>query len=211
MPESRKSEYITRKINAQQLIGNYKVFFKHKQAVTMLFTISFSMAGMFVFITSSSFIYLEFFGFKHEQFSLLFGSNVIFNVILSLTNTQLLKRYEPEQILKTGLRLQLLAGLVFFIAVLMPQPNFWLVFFSIVLYVGSLGMIFGNGTATILNKLPKISGSANATIGVTRFVLSFIAGTLPALFHTGNLIPIGIALLTCVVIANLFFLSFNRV
>ena len=210
MPESRQTEYITRRITSQQLIANYKVFFQHKKAVAMLFTISFAMAGMFVFITSSSFIYLEFFGFKHEQFPILFGSNVVFNVILSLMNTRLLKKYEPEQILKTGLWLQLIAGLVFFVSAIMPQPNFWLVFFSIVLYIGSLGMIFGNGTALILNKLPKISGSANATIGVTRFVLSFVAGTLPALFHTGNLVPIGIVLLVCVLTANGFFLLFSK-
>ena len=209
MPESREKTFITKTINRDQLIGKYKVFFANKVAVYVLLSTSFSMSGMFVFITGASFIYLEYFGFKESQFPLLFGANVVLNVVLSLLNTQLLRKYEPEKIMKVGVLLQVLAAVVL-LGVVVVKPTFWGVFLPIVLYIGSLGMIFGNATAIILNRLPQISGSANATIGVTRFVFSFIMSALPALFYNGTLIPIGIIVFICAILAWGFFIVYNR-
>lgn len=210
MPESRDAKYITNQLTAFQLIGKYKEFFSHPSAVLMLLTTSFSMAGMFTFITGASFIYLKFFDFEQAQFPLLFAANVILNVLFSLANTYLLRRYEPQQILRVGLYLQLFSGIALAVTVFTAAPSFWAVFLSVVLYIGSLGLIFGNGTAIILNMVPQISGSANAIIGVTRFVMSFIAASIPALFNTGNLIPIGCVVFGSTLLANIFFFYFNK-
>jgi DHA1 family bicyclomycin/chloramphenicol resistance-like MFS transporter len=72
-------------------------------------------------------------------------------------------------------------------------------------------MVFGNVTALILNLVPQVSGSANAMIGVTRFVISFIAGTIPALLHTGTLLPIGMTMFLCTFLANFLYLFSKKV
>nr|WP_321454299.1 multidrug effflux MFS transporter [uncultured Carboxylicivirga sp.] len=210
MPESREQHHITKRITLQQFISKYQTFFQSPKAVLMLFTLAFSISGMFVFITSSSFIYLEYFGLEPKIFPLLFASNVILNVILSFVNNMLLKKYDPHIMLKIGLFLQLVAATIIFITTIDGEARFWPVFSCIVLYIGSLGMVFGNGTAIILNLLPQISGSANATIGVTRFIISFIVGSLPSLFYTGHLQPIGITMFACSVIALGIFLYYLR-
>lgn len=210
MPESRKKGLLTKQLRSQQFLKNYKLFFSDKRAVLLLLALSLSSAGMFTFLTSASFIYIEYFGFKSTIFPLLFGSNIILNIGLSFLNTILLKRKEPEEILKTGMYLQLLGGIVLFTAVQFSEPSFWIIFFAIILFVGSLGMIIGNGTVVTLNLLPHISGSANATIGVFSFVFSFIASSIPALFHTGNLMPIGIAMFCCTLLANIFLFFFRK-
>jgi len=205
IPESRDKDLITNKISGQQIISRYKAFFADTQSVIFLFSISFSMAGLYVFLTSASFIYIDYFQVKNEQFPILFGSNVVLNILLSLLNTFLLKKYTPSQILKTGLLLQLLSGASLFFAVLFSEPSFWVVFGSIVLFIGSLGLVFGNGSAIILNYNPKVSASANATIGIARFVLSFLIGSIMALFHTETLIPVGTAMFSCSMLGNLLF------
>lgn len=88
--------------------------------------------------------------------------------------------------------------------IMMLAPLFAIVFPAIVLFIGSLGLIFGNGNAIILNLLPEISGSANATIGVSRFIISFIAGSIPALFHADTLTPIGVTMFGSTCIASIF-------
>ena len=210
MPESRHQKHLTHRVTREQLIGRYRIFLSHRRAVMMLLTISFATAGMFTFITSSSFIYIEYFGFSHRVFPILFGSNVVLYIVLSLLNNWLLKNREPEQMMKFGLALQLLGGIFMLAGVLMHTPPFAIIFGSIVVFVGSLGLIFGNGTAVILNLTPEISGSANATIGVSRFVISFVAGTIPALFQSGTLVPVGVVMFGLSVLANLFFLFFKR-
>jgi hypothetical protein len=155
--------------------------------------------------------------FQKQQSFLLLIMLISFILSLSIpidlleTNIILLKGTGSEYgINKIFIILQLFAGVILMVAVLFPAPSFVAVFMSIVLYVGSLGMIMGNGTATILNLTPEISGSANATIGVTRFIISFIAGTIPALFHTGNLIPIGIVMFICTLLGNIFFMMYKK-
>jgi len=172
----------------------------------MLFAIAFSMTGMFVFITRASYIYIDYFGVPRKFFPLFFGSNVLLNVLFSLINTRLLKWYKPTNILRAGLLIQFFSGLMILFAVIQNTPSLWLVFAGIVLFIGSLGWIFGNGTAVILNINPKVSGSANATIGITRFVLSFLIGSLVSLVAVDHLIPLGIAMLGCTVVGNLFYM-----
>jgi DHA1 family bicyclomycin/chloramphenicol resistance-like MFS transporter len=211
IPESRDKALITRKFTREQLLSKYKIFFSDKQSVLMLFAISFPMAGLYIFISSASFMYLEYFKIDQLHFPLVFSANVVLNILLSLLNTFLLKKYDPSQILKTGLLIQLLSGVTLFISILFPVPSFWIVFSSIVLFVGSLGLVFGNGTAVILNFNPEVSGSANATIGITRFVLGFLIGSLIALFHTGNLKPIGAFMFLCTLFGNiLYFKVMNK-
>jgi MFS transporter, DHA1 family, multidrug resistance protein len=211
LPESRQKELLTKRLTTKQLFSKYVPFFKSKKAVFMLLTISFSSAGLFTFITSASFMYITYYNFEAKLFPYLFAANIILQIILSLLNTVFLKKYEPESLLSIGIIMQLTAGIVLGVTVLISgAPSFKIVFPAIVLFIGSLGLIFGNGNAIILNLLPKISGSANATIGVSRFIFSFIAGSIPALFHTDTLTPIGITMFGSTFIASVFtYLFYN--
>ncbi len=205
IPESRERSLITRQLTGRQLLGKYRQFFASRQSTIMLFAISLPMSGLYVFITSASFIYIKYFGVAPLSFPFFFGSNVLLNMLLSLLNTYLLRSYKPERILRVGLLIQLLAGVALFLAVCLPEPKLWMVFVSIVLFVGSLGLVFGNGSATILNHNPEVAGSANATIGITRFLLGFALGSILAAFHPVNLIPFGIILLLLSLSGNVLF------
>ncbi|WP_319590859.1 multidrug effflux MFS transporter [uncultured Draconibacterium sp.] len=205
IPESRAPELITRKITGRQLIEKYRIFFSNKQSTILLFAISLPMSGLYVFITAASFIYMKYFGVSQMRFPIFFSANVVLNIILSFLNTILLKKHDPEKILRYGLLLQLISGVTLAVSVLMPDPKLWSVFASIVLYVGSLGLVFGNGTATILNHNPEVAGSANATIGIARFAISALIGSIMAMFHTGDLIPFGLVLFICTLTGNVLY------
>ncbi|WP_066218119.1 multidrug effflux MFS transporter [Formosa haliotis] len=209
IPESRKPEYITKKITLNQFFEKYKLFFLDKTSVLLLLAVSLSFSGLFVFITSASFIYLEYFKVKASYFSIFFGANIVLNIIFSFSNTFLLKRYHAQTLLQTGLIIQCIAGFLLYLIVQFNMANLWNVFVLIVLFIGSLGLIFGNGAALILGLRPELSGSANAAIGITRFLLGFALGTLIALFHTNDLMPIAIAMFGCTLSANVFFIWYK--
>ncbi|MBD0825231.1 multidrug effflux MFS transporter [Aestuariibaculum marinum] len=211
IPESREDKLISRRFNTKELLGKYKVFLSDRKSVIMLMAISFPVSGLYIFITSSSFIYLEYFKVDQAHFPLIFGATILLNILLSLLNTYLLKFYKPKRLLHIGLYMQLLAGFLLFLTVQSGNVSFWSVFVLIVFYVGSLGLVFGNGTALILNINPEVSGSANATLGIFRFLLGFVSGTLIALFHSKDLVPIGVAMFTCSLIGNLFFFMSKKV
>ncbi|MCW3806947.1 multidrug effflux MFS transporter [Plebeiibacterium marinum] len=205
IPESRDVQLLTKTISGHQLFAKYVQFFSDKQSVLTLFSVSFSMSGMYIFLTGASFIYIDYFKIDTDLFPLLFGANVLLNIILSFCNTILIKYYKPRFLLRTGLLVQLIAGIVLFVAVLYGTPSFWVVFIGIVVFMGSLGMVFGNGTAVILNYNPELAGSANATIGIMRFLLSFVIGSIITFFRAEDLVPLATAMFLCTLIGNVLF------
>jgi DHA1 family bicyclomycin/chloramphenicol resistance-like MFS transporter len=210
MPESRKKEELTYSLTRKQLIGKYKLIFSSKSTSFLVFAIGFSISAMFAFITTASFIYLDFFQIESSSFFILFASGVMANILITIINTLLIKYFQIEKLLRTGLYLQFLAALSLLIATLIPSPPFALVFISLVLIVGSLGLVFSNGSAIVINSFPQIGGAANAVVGVVRFTISSIVCSLISLFHSKNLIPIGLGIFIAVVIANFLFIRYTQ-
>ncbi len=204
VPESRDEKLLTKHLSVKEIAVKYKALFSKAPAVFILVSIGMSMAGMYVFITSGAFIYLDYFGFSPAFFPVLYGANVALNLLLSFSNNILLRKFSIEAVFRIGVLLQLVAGVWLFMAT-SYFPSFVPVFAGIVVFVGSIGMIFGNGTALLLNLVPELSGSANAMIGLTRFLFGSVAGALVAFFHTGNLLPVGAMMLLCAFLAASFF------
>ena len=210
MPESRDQAFLTNKITFHQLTSSYVKVFSSRKIVLLVLSNSFAVAGMFTFLTGASFLYIDFFKVEVAKFPLFFGANIVLNVLLTLLNYRLVKKTDPAKLLHVGLILQLLSGIMLFFAVRQTNPSLLLVFISIVMYIGSLGLVFANAVAIIINQFPQISGSANAVIGVIRFALSGAVGSLIALFHTGNIIPLGTVMFSCTAIAYILFVASKK-
>ncbi|OUS41118.1 hypothetical protein A9R00_02545 [Oleispira antarctica] len=187
LPETnpRKLKTETKQIEQEEkssLWQSYKRVLTHRQAMGYIVAISFGFSGMFVFITSSAFTYLEFFSVSVQQFPFLFGANVLVMMLMNRINVWALNHYPSKNILITGLMLQLACGITLIIASY-TQPNLYLIVILNMLFVGSLGLIAANATAGALNFFPDISGTATAVIGVTEFTLGALVGLLWSYLH----------------------------
>lgn len=166
----------------------YKKVLTHKKAISYILAVSFGFSGMFIFIEKSSFIYMEYFALSKDIFPFLFGANVLTMIILTKLNMRLVQTIEPKKVLKFGVSLQFVAAL--FLIAISFNASIYLVFFGIVVYVGSLGLIFGNAIALALEYFKKDSGVANSVIGVTEFTIGGVIGFLASLIHSDSLTPV---------------------
>ncbi|MFV0291365.1 MAG: Bcr/CflA family multidrug efflux MFS transporter [Mangrovibacterium sp.] len=213
MPESRQAALLTRQFTLANVMKSYKQIFSSKPTSFLVFANTFAVAGMFTYITGASFMYTQYYGIPETKFPLFFGGNIGMNILFTFINFRLVKKYNPESMLKIGLSLQLSMGLLGAILVILTpgKPNLWVLFGIMTFFVGSMGLIFSNITAIILNRFPQVAGSANAVIGVLRFALSGVVGSLLALFHTGNLLPTVVIMACCTILASLLYWSSKRV
>jgi len=161
---------------------SYKRVLSHRQAMGYIIAISFGFSGMFVFITSSAFTYLEYFSVNVQLFPFLFGANVLVMMLMNRINVWALNHYASANILTVGLLIQLICGIGLVIASY-NQPNLYFIVALNMLFVGSLGLIAANATAGALNYFPDISGTATAVIGVTEFTLGAIVGIFWSYLH----------------------------
>lgn len=183
----------------------YKKVLTHKEALSYILALSFSFSGMFIFIEKSSFIYMEYFHASKTLFPFLFGANVLVMISLTRLNIRLVQKYDPKKILSVGMYIQCIAGmgLVYF----SYHPNIFGVFFTMTIYIGILGIIFGNGIASALEFFQNDSGVANSVIGVTEFTIAGVIGFIASTIHTGELTPI-FSMMAATALLAIFSLTF---
>lgn len=185
LPETNsRSKRSQRKTEVQRakLWQSYKRVLTHRQAMGYVIAISFAFSGMFVFLTSSAYTYMEYFSVSVQLFPFLFGANVVVMMLMNRLNVWALNHYASKDILTAGLALQLCCGLGLIIASY-TQANLYVIVPLNMLFVGSLGLIAANATAGTLNFFPDISGTATAVIGVTEFTLGALVGLLWSYLH----------------------------
>lgn len=168
-------------------IKNYLAILSHKQAMVFIISQILCTSGMYTFITSSSFIYMEHFQASASQFALFFAANVAMMILVGRFNARLVKHKEPFNLLRFGVLSQAVLGVLLFS---MRDANVWVVFPLTGLYIGILGFIFGNSVSLALEFFPTISASANAVIGVLQYSTGALAGFVASFFHDGTLFPI---------------------
>lgn len=174
-------------------ISNYIEVLTHKRAMLFIVAQTLCTSGMYTFITSSSFIYMGHFQVSPTAFALYFALNVLMMMLFGRLNAWLVKRIDPFSLLKFGMGAQAILGLVLFS--MHKEPNLYLFSPLLGLYIGSLGFIFGNSVALILEFFPRISASANAIIGVLQYSVGAVMGFIASSLHDNTLFPITLVMM----------------
>jgi MFS transporter, DHA1 family, multidrug resistance protein len=184
----------------------YKVVFSRASARPDIATSMFASFSFFCFLTAVPFVYIKFFGVNEQQFSLLFGFNVLMLMLANFINSRLVTRFGPQRMLRAGLTVAIIC------ASALTMFNFWqfeLIFtvLSIAPLMASLSLIATNADAMILMKFPENSGTATAVIGTLRFGIGALAGPLLALFYNATPLPFSLLMLAgvlCIAISQLW-------
>ncbi|KFL33748.1 MULTISPECIES: multidrug effflux MFS transporter [unclassified Sulfurospirillum] len=169
-------------------IQNYKTVLTHKQAMIFIVSQILCTSGMYTYITSSSFIYMEHFHLSASQFSLFFGASVLMMMVCGRLNAWIVKKKDPLMLLRFGINAQAIVGILLFAS--QESTSVYPIFLLIGLYIGLLGFIFSNAVSLILEFFPTISASANAIIGVLQYSVGAFMGFIASFLHDGTLFPI---------------------
>ncbi len=149
-----------------------------------------AFAGLFAYISGSSFVLQDVFGLSATAFSLVFGGNALAFVAVGQLNARLLDRHDPRPLMVSALGIGLLAALgVLAGALLGALP---LVVVALFVFVGSLGMAMPNGTALALDRHAAHAGTAAALLGGIQAVVAAGAAPLVGLGGEGSAGPMAL-------------------
>lgn len=166
-------------------IHNYKRVLSDKKTLLMMIAGGFATSGMFIFITKASFIYMEYFKVDAQMFPFLFGANVITLMFFGRLNITLLQKYTTKGILSYAIIVQFIAAS--FLYSFSGAGILALIVGFIMLYIGVLGLIFGNVISLVLENFKDISATANAINGVIGFIIASLMGFISSFIHDGTL------------------------
>lgn len=176
----------------QNILKSYLSVILHKEARILILIFGLLFAGAFIFISKAAFIYIEYFGVSTDWFPLFFGSDMLFIMLSAKINMKLIRKYEIMSIIKFGIFMQLLFSIV--LVLILLQPNIWMVFVFMTLYLSMSGFIVGNITALVMEYFPHNSGTASAVLGVFKVTLGGMIASTVTFFHDGSLSSVSIGI-----------------
>lgn len=202
VPESRgRAAVISLRSLAEGMAHNYGVVFRHRRAIGYLLGMGFASATMFVFLSTSAFAYMEYFGASEALFPVLFGANILTMMVANRAGVLALRWLEPQLLCRIGVAVLCVMMLLLALYVGLFEPTLYVVLTLIMLGIGMMGLIYPQGMASYLHFFPQQAGAASALLGILQFTLGALCGALANLLHDGSLKPMAFGMAICAFIS----------
>jgi MFS transporter, DHA1 family, multidrug resistance protein len=178
-PENRQS------LRIGSLWKNYRAIASDISFLGYTLTNSLTFAGLFAFLSGSSFVLIDFLGVEPQYFGLFFACIVTGYIGGNLTAVGLGRSLTPDQILIRGLIVAVAGGSLMAALATAHIYNVWAVILPQSLLMVGVGMVLPQTMAGALANFPSMAGSASALFGFTQMVVAATVGALVGHFHEG--------------------------
>lgn len=175
----------------QNVLESFKIVLTHKKAMKAMLTLALGFSGFFIFISKSSFIFIEHFGISTDMFPLFFGFNFIILIGMIRVNVLLLKNNSQLFLIKFAIIIQIIAAILMILNY--KGESILLTMILMASYMSMMAFIFGNCMALALEHFSKNAGVASSVIGVLQFGLGAIISSVALSFHSQTFLPIAIS------------------
>lgn len=190
-------------------VRNFVSLFRHRRVIGYMMASAFSFAGMFSFLTSGPFVYMQLNGVREENFGYYFALNIVFLFIMTTINSRNVRRKGAARMMRLGFIVQITMS-VFLLVVTFFDLNFIFLVIGVAGYMGCISMISSNAMAIILEDFPFMAGTAASLAGTLRFGVGAIVGLslskIPALSEW----PMVISMVLCAFIAATLYVYASR-
>lgn len=159
-----------------RLAATYLSLLRQRSYIGFVMITAFSYAGIFCFISGSSFVLIGLLGLTPDLYGYCFAAIVVGYMIGTFGSGRLTKRLGLERMIRLGGAVQALGGLL---GVLLYGAGF----FSVVSVVGPVavfmvgaGLVLPNAQAGALGPFPKNAGAASALLGFFQMGFAALVG-----------------------------------
>ena len=159
-------------------------------------TTGFLFGAMFSFISLSSFVLIDIYGFRPDSYAIVFGATVISMTIGASVNSRLTRRVGAEVMLRRATWGPGIAGVALIVCgVIESQTGAlgWLPFVVLsTVLVGSMSFVAPNSTACALQRYPHMAGTASSLLGVIQFGCGSLFGAAAGALLSHTVLPMAL-------------------
>lgn len=177
-----------RPVVSESLWQRYRHVLSNSVAMRYLLAQGLVLGVMMTFLANSSLVYMEKYGVSESVFSILFAANIVVMAVCNRLNSLLLKTVPAGRIVVPAIGLQSAATLAL-LAITGFAPPLWLIVPLVMLSVGIMSCVMGNGQACALDFFPHHSGVAAALMGSGQFLIAAMVSGISTLFHSELIWP----------------------
>ncbi|AHZ86020.1 Bcr/CflA family multidrug efflux MFS transporter [Bdellovibrio bacteriovorus] len=197
LPETHQPD---QRVHIKDSLKNYVQIIKDRHFMGYALAGGAAQAGLFAYITGSSFVFINLFEIPAKSFGWVFGSNAIGLIACSQINARLLKRLSYDVILEKIFVVLGVLGVILAMAGIFNW-GFWGLAIPLFLFIAALGMTFPNATAGAMATQRKAAGSASALLGTLQYGIAALSSAAVSRLHDGTTLPMCAMIGFCGVLA----------
>ena len=193
-PERRRSSGVRGTLRV------YRGLLRDRTYVGLVLVAGLTMAGLFSYVSGSSFVYQGQFGLDEQQFGLLFGVGAFWLIAATQVNPLLLRRWSPQQVLVAGTVAGALAGATLVALEATGTGGLAGVTAALWAVLAACGLALPNAPALALSRHGEVAGSAAALLGAIQFGVGAVVSPVVGLLGN-DAAAIGLVVLTSLALA----------
>lgn len=174
-------------------LSTFKGFGTDRLFMGYVLSMGFVSAGMFGYISGSSFVLQNIYYVSEQGYSLIFAVNGLGIILASQITGRLAAKGDIRRLFRIGLGVAVFGGLALLAAVLLEGGLIFVVI-SLFVVVSSVGIVSTTSTSLALQNAGQAAGSASALLGLLQFVLGAVASPLVGLGGSGTAVPMGVTI-----------------
>ena len=158
--------------NVRQMSGNYSVLFSSRPFVAYSLVIGLMFSGQLVFISGSSFVFIDELGLSAGFFGLGFGFVAVGIMGGAWVSSRLIGRWHDTNIVLLGALVAAVASAVMAALAWVGVANVWAVLLPMFATAGGFGITRPAATAGALIPFPQMAGLASAALGFAQMIFA---------------------------------------
>jgi MFS transporter, DHA1 family, multidrug resistance protein len=202
LAESLAPEH-ARPLHMDHVIASYRVLLQDRAFLGASLVCGFSSAGMFAYIASAPFVFINIFKLPPEQFGWLFAVIAAGLIASSQVNGRMPRRIPIWQVLRVANLVQLGSGLLVLLTASTGFGGLAGIFAPVFIYMCATGFVFPNGNTIAMMRHGNMAGTASALLGTNQFTIAAVTTIVLGLIDNSSSMPMAIVIAGCGAVASL--------
>jgi DHA1 family bicyclomycin/chloramphenicol resistance-like MFS transporter len=181
-------------------LTGYRGLFGDRAYVGLVLVAGLTMAGLFSYVSGSSFVYQGEFGLDEQQFGLLFGAGAFWLIAATQLNPVLLRRWSSQQLLVAGTVAGAASGAALVTLAGTGTGGLPAVVGALWVVLFGCGLALPNAPALALSRHGDAAGTAAALLGAIQFGVGALVSPVVGLLGN-DAVAMGSVVVTALVLA----------
>jgi MFS transporter, DHA1 family, multidrug resistance protein len=194
LPETLKHQR-PEPISVINILRGFRVLLQNQTFRLHVMLAGFAYAGLFSFISGSSFVLQSAYGLSPVAFALSFSSSVLGFILGTIIAQRIVTTRGLEGTIRLGVRCLAAGGLTMLALMLIRTGSVWEVTIPMMIYTFGIGLVLPQASASAMMPFPDRAGAASSLQGIIQMSFAALVGSLLGilLIRTPLMMPIFIS------------------
>jgi len=182
-------------------LAGYRFLLGDRNFLCLTFIGGFAIASFFVYLASSSFILIDFYGLSPSLYSVFFSINAVAFFAMSQLTGVLTERFGLQRVVRVAIVGYTVVMVVLFAVMAAGFDSLAVLASLLFVGYGFLGLVIPTVSVLAMEEHGEIAGTASALMGTLHFAAGIVAMAVSGLFFDGTPLPMVASITACALIA----------